>query len=142
MAYVFALSVQLLWLFRRPLVAATFDEGFAQATGQRPTPIGLALAALAAFEAVGAIIVVAMFVCPPAAARLMTDRLWAQVGLSLAFPAISATLGYVLAGYGPLWLRGEHSVSAAGMVAVVSGAILGLAAAFWPRRRRGDAAES
>ena len=50
--------------------------------------------------------------------------------------ALTAALGYVLAGYGPLWLGGQHSVSAAGMIAVVAG--LGLAAAgLWgPRRHR------
>ena len=63
-----------------------------------------AVAAVAAFDAVGSIIVIAMFICPPAAARLMTDRLGRQVGWSVVFAAISAVLGYVLAGYGPLWL--------------------------------------
>ena len=84
----------------------------------------------------GAIIVIAMFTCPPATARLLTDRLWTQVWLSAAIAAMSATLGYVLAGYGPLWLGGEHSVSAAGMIAVVAGLLLAMAALFGPRRHR------
>ena len=62
-----------------------------------------AIAAVAAFDAVGSIIVIAMFICPPAAARLMTDRLGAQVAWSVAFAVVSAVAGYVLAGYGPLW---------------------------------------
>src|SRR5690606_24916099 len=95
-----------------------------------------AVAAVAAFDAVGSIIVIAMFICPPAAARLMTNRLEAQVLWSIAFATLSAVLGYVLAGYGPLWLGGSDAVSAAGMIATVSGLILGLACLFAPHRSR------
>ena len=63
-------------------------------------------------------------------------RLEAQIGWSIAFATLSAVLGYVLAGYGPLWLGFENAVSAAGMIATVSGAILGVAAAFGPCRLR------
>ncbi|TBX15984.1 metal ABC transporter permease [Nioella sediminis] len=132
--------VAFIWLFWRPLKISTFDEGFAQVMGMRTNLIGLslvavsALAAVAAFDAVGSIIVIAMFICPPAAARLMTDRLGAQVGWSVVFATLSAVLGYVLAGYGPLWLGAEDSVSAAGMIATMSGIVLGLAALFGPAR--------
>jgi manganese/zinc/iron transport system permease protein len=135
----------LTWLFWRPLKIATFDEGFAEAIGLPVRAIGFglvvaaAVAAVAAFDAVGSILVIAMFICPPAAARLMTDRLAAQVGWSLGFAVLSAVLGYVLAGYGPLWLGSEHAVSAAGMIATVSGVILGLACLYGPRRRRSGA---
>jgi len=47
---------------------------------------------------------------------------------------LSAVLGYVLAGYGPLWLGARDSVSAAGMIATVSGLILAFAALFAPAR--------
>jgi manganese/zinc/iron transport system permease protein len=76
-----------------------------------------------------------MFICPPASARLMTDRLGRQVAWSVVFATLSAVLGYVLAGYGPLWLGYDNAVSAAGMIATVSGVILGLAALFGPRRQ-------
>jgi len=133
----------LLW---RPLKISTFDEGFARTLGMPTNALGLglvivaAIAAVAAFDAVGSIIVIAMFICPPAAARLMTNRLEHQVAWSIVFAVISATLGYVLAGYGPLWLGFADSVSAAGMIATVSGVILGLAALFGPHRLRGSAA--
>ena len=132
--------IAFVWLFWRPLKISTFDEGFAQVMGMRTNLIGMslvavsALAAVAAFDAVGSIIVIAMFICPPAAARLMTNRLAAQVGWSVIFAMLSAVLGYVLAGYGPLWLGAEDSVSAAGMIATVSGIVLGLAALFGPAR--------
>lgn len=128
-------------LFWRPLKAATFDEGFAATMGLPVRTIGLglvvaaAVAAVAAFDAVGSIIVIAMFICPPAAARLMTNRLEHQMIWSIAFAALAAILGYVLAGYGPLWFGGQNAVSAAGMIATVSGGILGLCAVFGPHRR-------
>lgn len=126
----------------RPLAISTFDEGFAQSIGVPTGIIGVALvvmsalAAVAAFDAVGSIIVIAMFICPPAAARLVTNRLGAQVAWSLVFAVIAAVAGYVLAGYGPLWLGYANSVSAAGMIATVSGVILALAAVFGPARHR------
>ncbi len=128
-------------LFWRPLKISTFDEGFARTLGLRTGPLGLALvivsaiAAVAAFDAVGSIIVIAMFICPPAAARLMTNRLEAQVAWSVAFAMLAAIAGYVLAGYGPLWIGASASVSAAGMIATVSGLILAATALFGPARR-------
>lgn len=141
MAVVVALVGLLTALFWRPLKLSTFDEGFAHAMGLPVRLIGLgivimaALAAVAAFDAVGSIIVIAMFICPPGAARLMTNRLERQVLWSLGFAVLSAVAGYVLAGYGPLWLGASASVSAAGMIATVSGLILAGAALFGPHRR-------
>ncbi|WP_372426786.1 metal ABC transporter permease [Salinarimonas chemoclinalis] len=146
MAAAAALIALLTALFWRPLKLSTFDEGFAATLGLPVGAISLglvvaaAVAAVAAFDAVGSIIVIAMFICPPAAARLMTNRLEAQVAWSVAFATLSAVLGYVLAGWGPLWLGGAHAVSAAGMIATVSGAILGLACLFGPHRARVGAA--
>ena len=138
---VVALIGILLALFWRPLAISTFDEGFAASLGLPVTVISLglviasALAAVAAFDAVGSIIVIAMFICPPAAARLMTNRLGAQIAWSVAFALLSAILGYVLAGYGPLWIGGTNAVSAAGMIATVSGVILAITAFAGPERR-------
>jgi manganese/zinc/iron transport system permease protein len=137
-----SLFILLSW---RPLKLSTFDEGFARTLGIRTGGLGLALviaaavAAVAAFDAVGSIIVIAMFICPPAAARLMTDRLEHQVAWSVGFAIAAAVLGYVLAGYGPLWMGAQDAVSAAGMIATVSGLILALAARFGPCRKRSGA---
>lgn len=134
-----------IWLFWRPLKISTFDPSFAQAVGVSTGVIGLALvvvaavAAVAAFDAVGSIIVIAMFICPPAAARLMTNRLEVQIAWSVVFAALSAVLGYVLAGYGPIWVGSNHAVSAAGMIATISGLILAAAAMFAPCRTRSGA---
>lgn len=132
-------------LFWRPLKLSTFDEGFARSVGIPTTLLGLglvivaAIAAVAAFDAVGSIIVIAMFICPPAAARMMTNRLERQVAYSVLFAVASAILGYVLAGYGPLWLGGSDAVSAAGMIATVSGLFLAVSARFGPCRHRSGA---
>jgi manganese/zinc/iron transport system permease protein len=142
MAVVCAVVVVLTIVFWRPLALSTFDESFARAVGIPAGAVGFglvvtaAMAAVAAFDAVGSIIVIAMFICPPATARLMTNRLAAQVLWSVAFAILSAVLGYVLAGYGPLWLGASHAVSAAGMIATVSGLVLGLACLLGPHRAR------
>jgi len=141
-AVVCAAMIVLTAVFWRWLTITTFDEAFARALGIPAAAVGLglviaaAVAAVAAFEAVGSIIVIAMFICPPAAARLMTERLDRQVLWSVAFATLSAVLGYVLAGYGPLWLGARHAVSAAGMIATVSGVILALACLYGPHRAR------
>ncbi len=125
----------------RPLALATFDEGFARSQGVPVVALGLALVvasaavAVAAFDAVGSIIVIAMFICPPAAARLMTDRLGHQVLWSVAFAIASAVLGFMLAVNLPLAFGSADAVSAAGMIATVSGAILAAACLAGPRRR-------
>ncbi len=142
MAIAAAVLGVLTFVFWRPLALSTFDEGFARALGLPVTTIALALmiaaavAAVAAFDAVGSIIVIAMFICPPAAARMMTNALKAQVWWSIAFAVLSAALGYILAGYGPIWLGARASISAAGMIAAVSGIILMFACLFGPYKAR------
>jgi manganese/zinc/iron transport system permease protein len=148
MAAALALVTAFIVVFWRPLKISTFDEGFAQTVGVCTQPLGLALvilsaiAAVAAFDAVGSIIVIAMFICPPAAARLMTNQLEKQLIWSVIFAATSAVVGYVLAGYGPIWLGFASSVSAGGMIATISGVILGVCAVFGPHRQRGGASKS
>jgi manganese/zinc/iron transport system permease protein len=141
LALVTGLLALALWVFWRVLVIASFDPGFAAVMGLPVRVISLgivvatAMASVVAFTAVGSILTIAMLICPPAAARLMTNRLGPQIALSLVLAATSAVLGYLVAGYGPLWLGLPGSVSAAGMIAVVSGGILALAALFGPHRK-------
>lgn len=130
-----------LFLAWRPLVVSTFDPVFAAAAGAPVRLVDTALMAMAAivavtaFEAVGAILVIAMLICPPAAARLMTDRLDRQLVWSVVFGATSAIAGFWLAGPGIAFFVDGIAVSAAGSIATVSGVILGLAALFGPCRR-------
>lgn len=145
LAAVLALLAVLAVVFRRPLTLACFDPGFAASVGARPGLVGAglvaatALVAVAAFEAVGSVIVIAMFVCPPAAARLMTERLGRQIGWSLGFAAVSAVAGWMLAGWAPAAVGWPGGLSAAGMMATVAGAILAVTALAGPARRRSAA---
>lgn len=140
LAIVLLVVVAFVIAFWKELVIGTFDAAFAKSIGAWPSLtsyvliVMIAITAVAAFDAVGSIIVIAMFICPPAAARLMTDRMGPQISWSIVFAVISAVLGYILAGYGPLWLGARSSVSAAGMIATVSGIILFLCCLFGPRR--------
>ena len=145
LAAVLAIVTAVVWLFWRPLVIATFDEGFARTAGIPVTLLsaGLvgitAVAAVAAFSAVGSILTIAMLICPPATARLLTDDLSAQVRLSLVIAAAAATLGTLIAGYLPPLIGLPGTVSASGMIAVTSGLFLALAARMGPHRRPGSA---
>ncbi len=138
MLVVVALFVALFW---KELVIGTFDAGFAESVGARPglfsfvLVVLVAAVAVTAFDAVGSIIVIAMFICPPASARLMTDKMGGQIVWSSAFAVASAILGFFCAAYLPLLLGWGASVSAAGMIATVSGLLLGLACLFGPKRK-------
>ncbi|MEI6257565.1 MAG: metal ABC transporter permease [Planctomycetota bacterium] len=72
-----------------------------------------ALATVAGFEAVGAILVVAMLVVPAATAELLTRRLHRMAVLAILLGVVAAAIGYLAA-----W---RFNTSAAGMIAVVLG---------------------
>ncbi len=95
------------------------------------SPDGQRLAS-ASFETVGSILVVAMFVVPPAAAYMLTDRLSHMIWLSVLLGAMSAVMGHVGALVVPAWF-GFQSTTTAGMMAVAAGLLLFVAAAFGPR---------
>ena len=129
------------WVFWRYLVVFTFDATFAALSGvpvwliSAGLAVAATVAAIVAFDAVGSIIVVSMFVCPPAAARVLTNVLRNQVVLSLLFAALSAVFGYAIAGYVPILLGFETSISAAGTIATLSGVILASAILFGKNNR-------
>ncbi len=133
------LVAALITAFFKELRLTSFDPGLAKALGFRPQWVeaglmtAVAAAAVAAFEAVGSILVIAMFICPAAAARMLTDRLATQVWLSVGIAVLSAILGYGLAASAPVLLGTSNAVSAAGMIAVVAGLIQTAAMVFAPR---------
>lgn len=103
----------------------------------------VAAATVASFEAVGSILVIAMLVVPAAAARLLTDRLLAQLATSLLVALLSSVGGYFAATLIPAQF-GLDPLSAAGSMTVVGGVLLlgaiiasprhGLIAKAWRRR--------
>jgi manganese/zinc/iron transport system permease protein len=136
---VLALVVGATGLLFKELRLASFDGALAAALGFRPGLLNAVLmaltaaAAVASFEAVGSILVVAMLICPAATARLLTDRLPAQVLVSALVAIVTAAGGYLLAAFGPARVGLENSVSAAGMMTVVAGVLLTLAIVLAPR---------
>ena len=129
----FLVILLLIIIFWRPLFVTTFDETFAQVSGvfislvSGGIAVAATIAAIVSFDAVGSIIVVAMFICPPAAARVLTNKIFPQMVLSLIFAALAATLGYSIAGYLPIALGFDTSISAAGTISTLSGLILAIA---------------
>lgn len=130
-------------VFWRPLKLICFDPDYAKALGipARRFEIGLALmvaaAAVAAFEAVGSILVVAMLVCPAAALRLMTDRYNTQILGGAGLGAALGAVGYGLAGPLPPLLGIEVSLNAAGVIGTLGGLVVAAAGlGFGVRRRR------
>lgn len=118
-------------LFYKELKISTFDEALATALGFRPTLLFYALltltsvTAVTAFDAVGAILLVAFVIVPPAAAYLLTDKLWRMMAYGIVISLGSSLFGYYLA---VLW-----DVSIAGMMAVMTGVFLILAFLLSPR---------
>ena len=100
-------------------VFTAFDADAARAAGVPTTAVtvgllaGVSLATVAGFEAVGAILVVAMLVVPAAAAERLALRLHHVLGLAVLLAMTGAVVGYLAA-----W---HFNTSAAGMMAVVLG---------------------
>ena len=75
------LNLGFVTLFYKELKLTTFDPALAAALGLRPALMNTALmvlvsiTAVAAFDAVGSVLVVAFFIIPPATAWLLSDRL-------------------------------------------------------------------
>ena len=100
-AIVGALLLGLL-LFYRHLLVSTFDPGLAVSIGIPAAAVHygmmtvLSLTVVASFEAVGAILAVALLVLPGATARLWTDRMPAMLSIAVAHGLVSTATGYWL----------------------------------------------
>jgi manganese/zinc/iron transport system permease protein len=110
--------------FFKQLLICSFDPQMATAVGinERFWHYALmtmvSLTVVAAFESVGAILVVAMLIIPGATAYLVTHRLKTMLLLSVVVGVITAVGGFFTAS----WL----DVSIAGSMAVVAGIVFGL----------------
>ncbi len=118
-------------LFYKELKLSTFDTGLAKALGFAPVALFYALlgltsaTAVAAFDAVGAVLFIAFAIVPASTAYLLTDRLWKMILYGSLVSIASSVSGYYLAVY---W-----NVSIGGMMAVMTGVFLLLAFLFGPR---------
>lgn len=118
---ILALSITLLLLFYKELKISTFDVGLSSALGFSPVLLHYGLMSVAsvttvaAFDAVGAILVVALMITPAAAAYLLTTNLKKMIWLSVLFGVISAIGGY--------WFAKWLDASISGSITTVLGLI-------------------
>jgi manganese/zinc/iron transport system permease protein len=125
-------------LFYKELKLTSFDPALADTLGLRSAWVHyslmtlVAITAVASFESVGNILVVAMMVVPASAACMLTDRLPWLIAWSALIGALSAILGHVAAITIPSWF-GLGSTSTAGMMALVAGLLLSLVVIFSPK---------
>ncbi len=123
-------NVVLVALFYKELKVATFDAGLAATLGFSPLLLhyglmtAVSVTVVGAFESVGAILVVAMLIVPPATAHLLTERLHTMLALACGLGVFSAVLGYLLARV--------LDTSIAGSMAAVSGLLFALALLLAP----------
>lgn len=127
------INIVLIALFYKELKLSTFDAGLAAALGFAPVLIQYGLmtlvsvTAVGAFDHVGAILVVALMIAPPATAYLLTDRLSRMLLISVVVGVASAIAGYQVAS-----LIGN--VNIAGSMATMCGVFFVVALIFAPER--------
>ncbi len=147
------IAVVFVLVFFKEIKVGSFDAGLAHALGFRPTLLTyllmvlVSLVAVAAFDAVGSVLVIAFFIIPPAAAYLMTDRLGLMLPIAAGVGGLSAAVGYDFARgrlFGLTILPGWNTSISASMVLAMFGFFLicwmaspqhGLVAAVLQRRR-------
>lgn len=129
---VLVVNLAFVLVFWKELKLTTFDPGLAAALGFLPGVLHYAVltltsvTAVAAFDAVGAILFIAFVIVPPATAYLLTRRLWLMVVLAVGVSVAACVSGYLLA----IW----WNVSIAGMMASMTGVWFALALLFAPER--------
>ncbi|MFU8849006.1 MAG: metal ABC transporter permease [Opitutales bacterium] len=138
LAAVTALNLLFVIFFFKELRIASFDPELATTLGINANLMHyllmtlVAITTVAAFEAVGSIIVIAMLIAPAAAAHLLTDRLISMIVISAVLAILAAVLGHLSALIVPGWF-GFSGTSTSGMMAVMSGLIFAVVLFFAPR---------
>ncbi|MCK0159150.1 metal ABC transporter permease [Allomuricauda sp. F6463D] len=126
------ISLILLFLFFKELKLSTFDKGLATTLGFSPIILHYGLMTVSsitivgAFDAVGAVLVVALIIAPAATAYLLTDDLKRMLVLSCIFGVLSAILGY--------WIANFLDASIAGSMTTVLGLVFLLVYLFAPKQ--------
>ncbi len=132
MSFILVIALLSMFVFYKELKISTFDVGLATSLGFSPILINYGLmslvsvTAVGAFDAVGAILVIALMIVPPATAYLLTDRLSTMLILSSLTGAVSAVCGYGVA------IKLDASI--AGAMATMTGFTFLLAFLFAPKR--------
>ena len=134
----FVINLGVLILLFKEFRISAFDPALATTVGINATLMHYilmtmtAVTAVAAFETVGSILVIAMLIVPPAAAYLLTDRFTVMFVLAGIIGVASAAGGHVAAIVVPEWLGVGDTVTS-GMMAVAAGVLFTLAWLAAPR---------
>ena len=132
---VMVINILIVLVGYKEFILTTFDPVFALSIGISSSLWHyllmslVSLTTVAAFESVGAILVVAYLITPAATAYLISRTFKKMIGLSIGFGISSAVLGYYLA----VWMDG----SIAGAMATVAGLQFAtvFAASQWTKKR-------
>lgn len=125
-------TVLLLFMFFKELKVSTFDVGLSSALGFSPILMHYGLMSVSsitvvgAFDAVGAILVVALMIAPAATAYLLTNDLKKMLWISVGFGVFAAIAGY--------WLAHFIDASISGSITTVLGVLFLGVYLFAPRK--------
>jgi len=131
LVFVFVIVLFLILVLYKEWKITTFDPALAASLG---IPVLLmhylfmtlvSITTVASFDAVGAIMVVAMLITPAASAYLWTDRLSIMLILSAFFGVISAVIGY--------WIAAWIDTSISGSMAFATGILFVISFVFSPK---------
>lgn len=128
----FFFVVGFIYLLFKELILTSFDESFSSVIGVNAKGVNLALMSMvsyttvSSFESVGAILVVALLVVPPATAFLWTKSLIPLMKLTAGLGIFIAIFGYYFA----YWMDS----SIAGMMVTVAGVLFFLSAVIKGKR--------
>lgn len=126
------ITLALLFAFFKELKVSTFDAGLASALGLSPVVMhyGLmtvsSITTVGAFDAVGAILVIALMIAPAATAYLLTNDLKKMLLLSVIFGVSSAITGY--------WIAHALDTSISGSMTTVLGLVFLFVYLFAPNK--------
>jgi len=132
MGSILSITVSLLILFFKELKVTTFDAGLSSVLGFSPIVMHYGLMSISsitvvgAFDAVGAILVVALMIAPAATAYLLTEDLKKMIWLSIFFGVFSAISGY--------WIANFLDASISGSIATTLGVIFLAVYLFAPKK--------
>jgi manganese/zinc/iron transport system permease protein len=131
-ASILLMTLLLLVAFFKELKLSTFDAGLATSLGFSPAILHYGLMSVAsvttvgAFDAVGAILVVALMIAPAASAYLLTNDLKKMLSLACLFGVFSAISGY--------WVAHSLDASIAGSITTVLGIVFLMVYLFAPSK--------
>lgn len=132
MGLIFLINLIYVVIYFRPLAISTFDEEYAKVSGIRVGSLYfvlmtlVSLTSVTAFDSVGAILVISLFVTPTVTAVLLSKDLKICILLTLIVGIFNVSLGFVLA----IWIN----VSITGMCAFI-GMLTALVTILWKRKK-------